>query len=63
MRKIFCDICGKEITENETLYRLRADTITHFVYRSDEICRDCIEDINDYISTLKPKQDKQKDGD
>lgn len=50
MRKIFCDICGKEIKENETCYRLTADTITHLVYRSDEICHDCIEDINNFIA-------------
>ena len=63
MRKIFCDICGKEIKENETCYRLTADTITHLLYRSDEICRDCIEKINDYISRLKPNWDKHKGGD
>lgn len=63
MTKVFCDICGKEIKENETCYRLTADTITHLIYRSDEVCNDCIEKINDYISSLKPEQDKQKDGD
>lgn len=63
MTKTFCDICTREINPTETRYRLTADTITHLVYRSDDICSDCLDKINDYIARLNPNWGKDKDGD
>jgi len=61
MTKVFCDVCGKQINASCDKYRLTADRATGIVYRSNEVCGECIEKINDYIARLNPNW--HKDGD
>ena len=56
MVKVFCDICGSEIHKDEKEYKLeclKLDKNTEqydYVYKSENVCHNCIVDINNFIA-------------
>lgn len=56
MVKVICDICGQEITKNENEYRLGCYKLDRnkdqydYVYKGDNVCETCINDINNFIA-------------
>lgn len=75
MTKVFCDICGSEIHKNEKEYKLECLKLDKnkeqydYVYKSENVCHNCIVDINNFIAnhlrtyTLISKKDIDKDTD
>lgn len=56
MTKVYCDICGKVITEKDEEYKLHCyildrDLVQYrYAYAGDNVCGNCIKAINDFIA-------------
>ena len=56
MVKTFCDICGREIGKLENEFRLECAVLNDdsqqydYVYKDENVCEDCINDINNFIA-------------
>ncbi len=53
VKKIFCDFCEKEITNNKDIFYIKYRRITDYSSAKNEICKECFDDFLNFIDIKK----------